>query len=308
MKYRVLLIAAIVLALMMSATMLVGCGDDASDDVVDTTTNDVVDTDGAYDWRASLVKGDGKTVLIGADTNWPPFEFAADDGDGFQGFDVDLMDAIGDKLGVDFQFKTFDFGGIIAGLATGEEFDMVVSALTIKPSRYEEVDFGLPYFLDTLALAGPNDTSITSIDDITDDTRVAVQTGSTALIWAENNLSAETVSRLVTNEDAGPLFLALLSGDADVLIQDTSSIESWLEDEVRDAKLIEVLDAGAYFGFAYQRSEKGAAMKADIDAALLEVVADGTFAEIYKKWFGEAPTFVPGDATLQVALDATDGM
>jgi len=303
MKYRVFLVAVIVFALAFSATMLVGCGDDAAD----TTTSETAE-EATYSWRDHLVKGDGNTVLIGADTNWPPFEFAADDGNGFQGFDVDLMDAIGEKLGVNFEFKTFDFSGIIVGLATGEEFDMVVSALTIKPSRHDEVDFGLPYFMDTLALAGPNNTSITSINDIADDTRVAVQTGSTALIWAENNLSEETVSRLVTNEDAGPLFLALLSGDADVLIQDTSSVESWLEDEVRDAKLIEVLDAGAYFGFAYQRSEKGAAMRADIDAALLEVVADGTFAEIYKKWFGVEPTFLPGDATLQEALDATSGM
>jgi glutamine transport system substrate-binding protein len=301
MKNRVLLIAAVVLALMLSATLLVGCS--SGDDAVDTTPDE------AFDWRDELVKGDGRTVLIGADTNWPPFEFAADDGIGFQGFDVDLMNAIGEKLGVNFEFKTYDFDGIIAGLATGEEFDMVVSALTIKPTRYEEVDFGLPYFEDTLALAAPNSSTISSFDDITDDTRVAVQSGSTALLWAENNLSEETVSRLVVNPDAGPLFLSMLSGDADALIQDMTSIVAWLEEEVRDAKLVDSIDGtGVYFGMAYQRSNKGEAMKADIDAALLKVVADGTFAEIYEKWFGIQPSFLPGTVTLEQALAAAEGL
>jgi ABC-type amino acid transport substrate-binding protein len=305
MKYRVWLIAVVVLVLALSAAMLVGCSSDDADEAVDTTTSEET-TNERPSWVDDLVKGDGKTVLIGSDTGYPPFEFQSDDGTDFQGFDVDLMNAIGEKLNVEFQFKTYDFDGIIAGLAAGTEFDMVVSALTIKPSRYEEVDFGLPYYMDKLGLAASNDSTISSLDDVGEGTRVAVQTGSSAQIWAENNLDDGV--KFVTNADTATLFQALQAGDADVLIQDLSSIEEFVADPVRDAKLIAEINAGQFFGMAFQRNDKGAAMKADIDNALLQVVANGTYAQIFKKWFGVEPTFLPGDATLEEALAVTAGM
>jgi len=304
MKNRVLLIAVVVLALLLGAAMLVGCTS-KTDDAADTTTSDETAVERPA-WAADLVKGDGKTVLVGSDTGYPPFEFANDAGDGFQGFDVDLMNAIGQKLNVEFQFKTYDFDGIIAGLAAGTEFDMVVSALTIKPSRYEEVDFGLPYYMDKLGLAALNSSKITSLEEVEAGTRVAVQTGSSAQIWAENNLPEGV--KYVTNADTATLFQALQAGDADVLIQDLSSIEEFVADPVRDSKLIAPIDAGQFFGMAFQRNDKGAAMKADIDKALLQVVADGTYAEIFVKWFGVEPTFLPGQATLEDALAVTAGM
>jgi ABC-type amino acid transport substrate-binding protein len=294
-----LLLVVLVLALVLSVGMLTACSqvEEGVDDI-----QEAVD----YNWRDHLVKGDGKTVLIGADTNWPPFEFAADDGDGFQGFDVDLMNAIGEKLGVTFEFKTFDFSVIIDGLATGNEFDMVTSALTIKPSRAENVDFGLPYYRDELAMATLNDSAIKSISDITADTKVAVQTGSAALVWAEQNLPADV--SYVKNEDAGVLLEMLRSGDADCIIQDLSSLEAWVADPVRKAKVAEVIDAGQFFGMAFQRSEKGAAMRDEINEALIAVTADGTYAQIFEKWFGKPPTFLPGEATLEEAIAAMEGM
>jgi len=304
MKNRVLLIAVVVFALLLSAALLVGCTSDA-DDAADTTTSEETTVERPA-WVEYLVKGDGKTVLIGADTAYPPFEFQADDGVGFQGFDVDLMNAIGEKLNVEFQFKTFDFDGIIAGLAAGTEFDMVVSALTIKPSRYEQVDFGLPYYKDTLGIAALNSSKINSLEEIEAGTRVAVQTGSSAQTWAENNLPEGV--KYVTNPDTGTLFQSLQSGDADVLIQDLSVLTEFVSDPVRDAKIVAQIDAGQFFGMAFQRNDKGAAMKADIDRALLGVVADGTYATIFKKWFGVEPTFLPGQATLEDALAVTAGM
>jgi len=305
MKNRVVLIAVVVFVLLVSTAMLVGCTSNKTDDAVDTTTSEETAVERPA-WVADLVKGDGKTVLVGSDTGYPPFEFQADDGVGFQGFDVDLMNAIGEKLNVEFQFKTYDFDGIIAGLAAGTEFDMVVSALTIKPSRYEEVDFGLPYYMDKLGLAALNSSKITKLDEVEAGTRVAVQTGSSAQIWAENNLPAGV--KYVTNADTATLFQALQAGDADVLIQDLSSIEEFVADPVRDAKLVQEINAGQFFGMAFQRNAKGAAMKADIDNALLQVVANGTYAQIFKKWFGVEPTFLPGDATLEEALAVTAGM
>ncbi|MCL2491218.1 MAG: ABC transporter substrate-binding protein [Coriobacteriia bacterium] len=301
MKYRVLLIAVVVFALLVGATMLVGCTSSDDEVAVDTTTSEEATVERPA-WADDLVKGDGKTVLIGADTNYPPFEFAADDGDGFQGFDVDLMNAIGEKLNVTFEFKTFDFEAIIAGLAAGTEFDMITSALTIKPERAEAVNFGLPYYQDSLALCVPNDSDIKSVADITDGTRVAVQGGSSAHTWGEANLPAGV--KYVLNPDTTALFQSMLAGDADVLIQDLSSSTEFVKDAAFRATIVETIESDQFFGMAFQKNAFGDAMRADIDAALKELATDGTYAEIYKKWFGVEPIFLPGDISVDEALEA----
>ncbi|MCL2818620.1 MAG: ABC transporter substrate-binding protein [Actinomycetia bacterium] len=301
MKNRVFWLAVVVLALLLSATMLVGCASDDTEVAVDTTTSDEAAVERPA-WADELVKGDGKTVLIGADTNYPPFEFASDDGDGFQGFDVDLMNAIGDKLGVTFEFKTFDFEAIIAGLAGGTEFDMITSALTIKPERAESVLFGLPYYQDSLALCVPTDSEITSVADIKDGARVAVQGGSSAHTWGEANLPAGV--KYVLNPDTTALFQSMLAGDADVLIQDLSSSTEFVKDAAFSAKIVETIESDQFFGMAFQKNALGEAMKADLDQALKDLAADGTYAEIYKRWFGVEPIFLPGDISVEEALDA----
>jgi len=292
-----LLVVVLVLALVLSTGMLAGCNK-AEEVAEEPAEEEIV----APAWAADLVKGDGKTVLVGADTNYPPFEFAADGGDGFQGFDVDLMNAIGKKLNLEFQFVTYDFEAIILGLATGTEFDMITSALTIKPERAESVDFGLPYYMDSLALCVPNDSAITSVADITDGTRVAVQGESSAHTWAKANLPEGV--KYVLNPDTTVLFQSLLAGDADVLIQDLSASLEFVKDAAFNAQIVETIESSQYFGMAFQQNELGAAMKADIDAALLELVADGTYGEIYQKWFGIAPIFLPGEVSVDEALDA----
>jgi ABC-type amino acid transport substrate-binding protein len=90
-----------------------------------------------------------------------------------------------------------------------------------------------------------------------------------------------------------------------VLIQDYSSAANFATDPVRKAKIVQRLDGtDQYFGMAFQKNEKGAAMKADIDAALAELVADGSYVEIHKKWFGLDPDFTPGQKTLDEVLAA----
>lgn len=82
-------------------------------------------------------------IIIGSDTAYPPFENVVD-GETV-GFDVDLMKAIGEKIGLEIEFKTYKFDALITGLQSGTEFDMVASAMTITDERKESIDFSDPY-------------------------------------------------------------------------------------------------------------------------------------------------------------------
>jgi len=82
-------------------------------------------------------------IVVGSDTAFPPFENV--EGGEVVGFDVDLMNAIGEKLGVDVEFKSYKFDALITGLQAGTEFDMAASAMTITDERKQSVDFSDPY-------------------------------------------------------------------------------------------------------------------------------------------------------------------
>jgi polar amino acid transport system substrate-binding protein len=69
------------------------------------------------------------------------------------GFDVDLMNAIGQKLGLAVEFKSYKFDALITGVQAGSEFDMIASAMTITDERKQSVDFSDPYINSNQSLA-----------------------------------------------------------------------------------------------------------------------------------------------------------
>jgi len=71
-------------------------------------------------------------------------EFIDENGN-FAGFDIELMNAIAEKIGYEVKWENADFAGLVASLQTGK-YDAVISAMTITASRQEEVDFSRPYF------------------------------------------------------------------------------------------------------------------------------------------------------------------
>lgn len=91
------------------------------------------------------------TITIGSDTAFPPFENV--ESGKTVGFDVDLMNAIGKKLGLKVSFKSYKFDGLVAGVQAGTEFDMAASAMTITDERKKAIDFSDPYINSNQSLA-----------------------------------------------------------------------------------------------------------------------------------------------------------
>lgn len=90
-------------------------------------------------------------IIVGSDTAFPPFENV--EGAETVGFDVDLMKAIGEKLGLEVEFKSYKFDALITGVQSGTEFDMVASAMTITEERAQSIDFSDPYINSNQSLA-----------------------------------------------------------------------------------------------------------------------------------------------------------
>ncbi|MDX6652769.1 MAG: arginine/lysine/histidine transporter system substrate-binding protein [Solirubrobacterales bacterium] len=87
--------------------------------------------------------GGSDTLLVGSDIPYPPFEFGK--APSYDGFDIDIVNAIGQTVGLKVRYQDTSFDTIFRDLSAGK-FDMVSSATTITPERAKEVDFSEPYF------------------------------------------------------------------------------------------------------------------------------------------------------------------
>jgi len=227
-------------------------------------------------------------IIVGSDTAFPPFENVVDGQT--VGFDVDLMNAIGEKLGVEVEFKTFKFDALIAGVQAGSEFDLVASAMTITDERKEQIDFSDPYINSNQSLAVVTDSKITSPDDLKSGDRIGVQSGTTGEIWANENLKPKGIV-VTPYDDVLAAFGALSAGDITGIVNDAPISQDVVKDPARKAKVVAEIPTGEQYGFAF--SKENSALRDAVNEALAEVKADGTYVEIYKTWFGADPLSIP---------------
>jgi polar amino acid transport system substrate-binding protein len=227
-------------------------------------------------------------IIVGSDTAYPPFENVVNGVT--EGFDIDMLNAVGEKLGYEVEFKTFKFDGLIAGLQAGTEFDMVASAMTITEERAQAIDFSDPYINSNQSLAVAADSSVADVDGLKKGDRVGVQSGTTGEIWAKENLEPKGIV-VTPYDDTLAAFGALGAGDVVGVINDAPISQHIVKDPARKAKVVAEIPTGEQYGFAF--SKESTDLRDAVNGALAEIKADGTYVEIYKKWFGADPLSIP---------------
>ena len=278
-KTRKLLSLVLALMLVFAVFAVTGCGSD------DTKKDDDAKVDEPAPAFTTLVEG---KITIGSDTAYPPFENVVD---GVTvGFDVDMMSAIAEKLGLEADFRTYKFDALITGLQSGTEFDMVASAMTITDERKVQIDFSDPYINSNQSLAVAADSAIASVDDLKTGDKVGVQSGTTGEIWAKENLAPKGVT-VTPYDDILAAFGALGAGDVVGVINDAPISQDIVKDPARKAKVTAEIQTGEQYGFAF--SKESSALRDAVNEALAEIKADGTYVEIYNKWFGADPLSIP---------------
>jgi len=230
---------------------------------------------------ASCATG-GKNVVykVGTNAEYPPFE-SVDDAGNVIGFDADIMNAIAEKAGFKYEFVNTRWDGIFVALQSGE-FDAVISAATITDERAEIVDFSDPYFNagQMIAVRVADKDKISSVADL-DGLKVGVQLGTTGDQWLSDNTQAE----VVRYDEITLAFQALGNGDVDAVFNDgpTSSDIIQANPEI-GATLVGEPITDEFYGIAVNK-EKGDLLEM-INKGLTDIRADGTYDEIYNKWFG----------------------
>ncbi|HLY28116.1 MAG TPA: basic amino acid ABC transporter substrate-binding protein [Aggregatilineales bacterium] len=236
----------------------------------------------------------GGTITVGSDATYPPFESVNQTTGKIEGFDVDLLTAIGAKEGFTLDMHNALFDTIFTALSYGQ-YDVVISASTITYDREQTVNFSNPYFDagQVIVLRKADIGKIKTPDDLAGKT-VGVQAGTTGADAAHAIKNTKAVQEYKTAPEA---FQALANGDLDAVVNDSVTSISII---LNDPKLNEAV-AGApftqeYYGIAVRKDCTDLLKK--INDGLAAVISDGTYADIYGKYIGEPPDdpFKKGDA------------
>jgi arginine/lysine/histidine/glutamine transport system substrate-binding and permease protein len=232
----------------------------------------------------------GGVLKVATEPAFPPFESQAKSGGGLEGFDIDLMNAIGEAAGLQVEFESLPFDGIIPALQAGT-VDAAISAMTITEERAQAVSFSRPYFKAGLAIAvKEGDTSTTTLDSLKDK-RIAVQIGTTGADEAKKVEGAK-----ITTFDSAPLALQeLVNGNVDAVINDAPvtlyAIKSGNIPGIKVAA--DDLLTEEYYGIAMPKDSPNVEK---VNAGLETIIDNGKYAEIYEKWFDAKPPTLPETA------------
>lgn len=251
--------------------------------------------------ETSAPGGDVTTVeegrlTVGSDIPYPPFEFNDDSG-ALTGFDVDLIRAVAEKIGLendDDDWLSVNFDTIFTQLQRTDKFDIIAAATTayapegspafdVTEERKTHVDFTVPVYpsLQSLTVDTAANPDITGVDSLPDGARVAVQTATTGAFYAEENLAGADI---VSFPKAPGMYQALEAGQVEAVFNDLPvSLDAI--DGKPDLQVVAQVDTGEEYAFAV--SKDNPALLEAVNEALQELFEDGTYAEIYKQYFPE---------------------
>jgi polar amino acid transport system substrate-binding protein len=223
---------------------------------------------------------EGGTLTVGSDIPYPPFELGK--APNYTGFDIELVEAMAEKIGRKAEFQDTSFDTIFRDLAQGK-FEMVASATTITDEREKSVDFTDPYYLPSeQAILVTEGSDIASVADL-DGKTVGVQQGTTGEEYAEEETDAEEVRTYPQGPDTIP---ALKAGTVDAVVIDRPVAEEAVEKE-SGIEISASAPTEEEYGYVVQQGEEE--LLSELNEALQEVKDDGTYTRIFRKWFDQAP-------------------
>jgi polar amino acid transport system substrate-binding protein len=230
--------------------------------------------------------GGGEPLTVGSDVPYAPFEEFGKTKTEFKGFDIELMEAIGKKIGREVEFQDTSFDTIFRDLAQGK-FEAVASATTITKEREESVDFTNPYYLPSAQsiVVATGTTGIKSAKDL-DGKTVGVQQGTTGEEYVDEEIDTKELRTYPQGPDTFP---ALKAGTIDAVVIDRPVAERAIEED-SGIEIAGGIETEEEYGFVVQQGDEE--LLDELNEGLKEVLEGGEYTSIYRKWFGKAP---PGE-------------
>lgn len=217
-------------------------------------------------------------LTVATEGTYRPFSFHDASGD-LVGFDVEIAEAVADKLGLEVVFQETQWDAIFAGLDAGR-FDVIANQVSINPDRQEKYLFSEPYTVSPgVIVVAEDDDSISSFDDLAGKTTAQSLTSN----WYE--LAQASGATVEAVEGWAQAVALLQQGRVDATINDNLTFLDYEKtDGPTGLKIAAETDDPALNAFAFTKEK--AALVAAVDQALAELREEGVLADISVKYFG----------------------
>ena len=221
------------------------------------------------------------TIRVASLGDSKPYTFTDASGN-FTGFDVELFKDVAGRMGVDdVVFTGQDFSGLLSAVANGQ-FDVGVAAIGITDERKQTVDFSDGYLAGYLTAITTKDSGIKDVETLAGH-RLGVVQGTLQEAYAVKNFTETDLVRFPDNNSA---IAALNGGSVDAHFLDYEAAKDYIEKfDLTSAADIPSFDAPAGFAIA----KGNTALKEALNDNLAAAMEDGTWKELYQKWFPGSP-------------------
>ncbi len=258
------------------ALALAGCN--GSGEPAQTTGDQT--TDQTTDEASYTLVKEGVLTNV-AELGFAPFEYIDEDGNTV-GFDVDLSNALAEKLGLTCEWLPNQaFDTLVPTIQQGGKADISIAGMTISDERLEQVDFSDPYLNSNQGIVAAAGSDLNSESLNAEGMQVACQTGTTGDEWISENLPNATKVPLA---DVTAALMGISTGLYNAMVIDLPVAQNMIAESFSDLEVVEEIPTGEQYGIAVSKDNPG--LLAAINEALAAIEEDGTMDEIKQKWFG----------------------
>ncbi len=233
-----------------------------------------------------------ETLQVGSYPSNPPFEFKDESGK-FQGFEIDLVNAVAAKLGMTVEITDLGFQALFAATAS-HRIDLAISSITVTSERLKNQDFTQPYLDDNLALIAGPASKLTGVADLHGATLGAIAS-STGEAWIKANADRLGLAGNKSYDTAAAMLLDTANGRVDGSVNDQfGSLYAFRS--MRGMRVVELIPANEPIGMMLP---KASPLTVKVNDAVTTLKQDGSVAKLYVKWFGAEPP--PDSSSVKVA-------
>ncbi len=258
-----------------AGAVLAGCGN-----------SNAASTDSSSDAKSDEKKGmtlieDGKLTVV-AELGFAPFEYMDEKTGEPVGFDVDVINAVAEKMGLTASYlPNQKFDTLVPIIKQGGKADVSIAAITITDERLESVDFSEPYLDSNQAIVVAKGSSETE-ETLNDASKqVVCQGGTTGDEWIGENLPDAV---RVPVDDVTAALTGVQTGLYQAMVVDLPVASYMLAQSFSDLEIVKEIPTGEQYGIAV--SKDSPKLTEAINKALDDMKSDGTMKDIETKWFG----------------------
>lgn len=226
--------------------------------------------------------GEVKTLKIGLDDAYPPFEYHDEATNDLIGFDIDFANALAEEMGVEIEYVPTAWDGIFNGVNTGQ-YDMIISCVSITPDRVEGFEMTKPYLANGIVIVSPTDgDQAASIEELAGK-KVGVQLETTADIAAKKFIADGYEMDLSQFDSVMEAFTALKGGSIDYIMVDSSVGGFYISNDPESFVISSGLLSNEPIGICIAKGNEELAE--EVNTAIASLQESGKMSEISKKWF-----------------------